>query len=180
VSPVLQVSPTAPLVVSLKHAYDLEAFPVFDFFLDGGVIELSSDGGATWRDITELGVDPGYPAAISADFDNPLAGRAAFSGTSSAFPALRPLVLDFGTQLAGRAVQLRFRIGSDFCCNASGWAIDDIAVSGITNTPFPGFIAEPTVCTLRASAAIDSHVAAVRRAPHTSLDGVPVTLETSP
>ena len=176
VSPVLQASPTAPLVVSVKHAYDLEAFAVFGFFFDGGVIEVSNDGGASWRDVTEVGVNPMYPATISTDFDNPLAGRDAFSGTNPAFPALEPLVLNFGTQFAGQAVQIRFRIGSDFCCTATGWAIDDISVTGVTNTPFPGFVPEPTRCTVGTAAREadeESGVTDVRHMPRASLRSFP-------
>jgi large repetitive protein len=145
-SPILQASATEPLVVSMSHAYNMEAFAP-DFFFDGGVIEISTDGGLTFRDVTEVGANPQYTGMISADFDNPLAGRPAFSGFNAAFPASEVLSLDFGTQFAGQAVQLRFRIGTDFCCNAEGWLIDDIAVTGITNTPFPGVIPEPEVCT---------------------------------
>jgi len=178
VSPVFQASPTAPLVVTLKHAYDLEAQPDFGQFFDGGVVEISNNGGATWRDVTEVGVDPGYPVQINPfDPDNPLVGRLAFGGTSPAFPALQPLVLNFGTQFAGQAVQIRFRLGSDFCCTASGWTLDDIAVTGITNRPFPGLVPEPTKCTAVAAATArepeHSAVLEVRGAPHRSLAGVP-------
>jgi hypothetical protein len=146
VSPVLQVSPTEPLVVTLQHAYDLAATQFAGVFFNGGVIELSSDGGQTWQDVRELGVDPGYPGTISIDFLNPLAGRRVFGGKNPSFPRRDPLRLDFGTRFAGQAVQLRFRIGTDSCCTASGWDLDDIAVTGITNTPFPGFVPEPTTC----------------------------------
>jgi len=174
VSPVLQASPTAPLVVTVDHAFDLEAFAPFGFFFDGGVVEVTNDGGATWRDVTEVGVDPMYPASISTDFDNPLAGRDAFSGTNPAFPSREPLVLNFGTQFAGQAVQIRFRIGTDFCCAAEGWELDDVRVTGITNTPFPGFVPETTRCTTGTVGrdSDDSGVIAVRHAVRTSLAGV--------
>jgi hypothetical protein len=175
VSPVLQVSPTAPLVITMNQAYDMEAFAAFGFFFDGGVLEVSNDGGSSWRDVTEVGVDPGYPAPIDTEFGNPLAGRDAFTGQSPNFPALQPLSLNFGTQFAGQAVQFRFRIGTDVCCTATGWTIDDFAVSGITNKPFPGLIPEPTKCTTGTTGASDDDtvVAAVRTTPHMSLAGVP-------
>ena len=74
-----------------------------------------------------------------------------FGGKNPSFPARDPLSLNFGTQFAGQAIQLRFRIGTTArsCCTTSGWQLDDIAVSGITNTPFPAFVAEPTKCTAR-------------------------------
>jgi hypothetical protein len=66
-------------------------------------------------------------------------------------------------------VQLRFRIGTDFCCNAEGWLIDDIAVTGIDNTPFPGIIPEPDVCTAGGGSLSGSGVAGTKTAPHETL-----------
>jgi len=183
VSPVLQASATQPLVVTLQHAYKLDATQFPGVFFDGGVIELTDDGGATWRDVRELGADPIYPGIISIDFINALAGRKVFGGTSAAYPQRVPLALDFGTQFAGQPVQLRFRLGTDSCCAPSGppapvpsgWQLDDIAITGITNTPFPGFVAEPTKCVAAASGladSADSAVLAVRRMPRRSLAGV--------
>jgi large repetitive protein len=172
VSPVLQASATEPLVVTLQHAYALEAFLVLERFFDGGVIEVSSDGGATWRDVIDVGVDPGYTGPIF-DSANPLSGRHAFSGPSPGFPDRRALTLDFGTRFAGQDVQLRFRIGTDACCTAVGWTLDDITVTGTTNAPFPGIVPEPTRCTVRAAASVAEGVVGVRTMPPASLDGVP-------
>jgi large repetitive protein len=82
-------------------------------------------------------------------------------------------------QLAGRSVQLRLRLASDFCCNATGWIVDDVAVTGITNTPFTSLVPEPTRCTAPSVAAgrgspDDSAVVDVRQMPFNSLAGVPV------
>ena len=65
-------------------------------------------------------------------------------------------------------MQLRFRIATDSFFGLTGWTIDDIAVSGIDNTPFPALVPEPSVCT-PASAALDGPVIAVHTAPATSL-----------
>jgi hypothetical protein len=177
VSPVLQASATDPLVVTLKHAFNLEGIAGLIAF-DGGVIEVSNDGGATWRDVTEVGVDPGYTDALLPDFGNPLGGRDGFSNTSASFPAFESLTLDFGTQFAGQAVQLRFRLGTDICCSAAGvagWQIDDFAVTGITNTPFPGFVPEPNKCVNGTSARTvdETSVTGVHVMPRHSLAGVP-------
>jgi hypothetical protein len=72
-------------------------------------------------------------------------------------------------QLAGQSVQLRFRIATDSFGGLTGWTIDDIAVSGIDNTPFPALVPEPTVCTLRSAEPAGSTVLAVHAAPATSL-----------
>jgi len=170
VSPALAVSPSDSFIVKIDHAFDLESSGGNLF--DGGVIELSSDGGATWRDVSAFGVDPGYTGLIFVGAENPLSGQPAFSGTSPGFPALRTLTLNFGTQLAGRSVMLRFRIGTDEAVAQTGWVIDNIDVSGITNTPFPALVAEPSTCTARKAAPDDrddSAVLATHAAPSTSL-----------
>ena len=56
------------------------------------------------------------------------------------------MTLDFGTQLAGMTFRLRFRIGSDQASGAGGWTIDDLALAGITNTPFPTLVADQGTC----------------------------------
>jgi hypothetical protein len=149
VSPLLQVSATEPLVITLTHAYRFQGFaPPFPLALDGGVIEVSSDG-ASWRDVTELGAAPGYNATVLSNLGNPLDGRMVFTAANPSFPDRDPLRLEFGTRLAGQAVQLRFRIGTNRAAGVGGgWEIDDIAVAGITNTPFPGFVGETTLCRL--------------------------------
>ena len=63
VSPVFSVGPN-PFVVSFKNAFDMESDSFGDFF-DGGVVELSSDGGLTWRDVTMFGANPGYTATLT-------------------------------------------------------------------------------------------------------------------
>ncbi|HET7502610.1 MAG TPA: M36 family metallopeptidase [Kofleriaceae bacterium] len=167
VSPPVQVSPTQPLVVNLVHAYSLEGDPTA--FFDGGVIEISTDGGTSWQDVTAFGVNPGYNATLFVGSGNPIGGRKAFSGVSDGFPALRPLQLDFGTQFAGQTVQLRFRIGTDVTASFAGWIIDDITFHGILNTPFPILVAETATCTARKAPLGDSAVATTQGAPAVSL-----------
>src|SRR5262249_9713655 len=106
VSPDLVVG-TETFVILFRHRYTFESR--LGFF-DGGVIELSSDGGNTWGDIALL-VDPGYTQTLTrptppSGGDNPLAGRRAFAGTLTNFRDVR---IDLGTRLAGQTVKLRFR-----------------------------------------------------------------------
>jgi large repetitive protein len=182
VSPPLQVSTTTPLVVRFLHAFDFETAEDLSQFFDGSVIEVSTDGGMTFRDVRLVGADPEYPVVISPfDPSHPLRNRPGFGGRSEGFPALRPVTLNFGTQFAGQAIRLRFRAATDFCCKATGWLIDDVVVTGITNTPFPGLVPEPSVCTAplpsAREAAVESAVIEVRHARRNSLDSVPVTPE---
>src|SRR6185503_15715689 len=164
VSPALLASPTASFVVKFSHAFSLE--PGFD----GGVIELSTNGGMTWTDAAMLGVTPGYTRTISTVFGNPIGGRMAYSATSPGFPARNLVTLDFGTRFAGQSVLLRFRIATDTSVAGTGWNIDDIEVSGITNTPFPALVPEPSTCTARQASREDSTVMSIQQAPAISLD----------
>jgi hypothetical protein len=178
VSPPFAVGP-GPFTVSFKQAYEMESDAFGDFF-DGGVVELSTDGGLNYQDVTVFGASPGYSATLTLGGGNPLEGRMAYAGRSTGFPARQMVTLNFGTALAGQLVQLRFRAGSDSCCStASGWTIDDITVSGITNTPFPGYVAEPTRCVAPtpAGVAASEGVVAVHAMPRHSLTGVPGATE---
>jgi hypothetical protein len=168
VSPPLLASTTVPLVVTLNHAYALEG--ATGAFFDGGVIEVSINGGVTWQDVTAFGVNPGYPVTLVATGSNPIAGRMAFSGVSAGFPALQPLSLNFGKLFAGLSVQLRFRLGADDNTSFAGWIIDDVAVSGITNTPFPVIVNEPSTCTARRADLGDGTRTVTQSAPSVSLD----------
>jgi hypothetical protein len=66
-------------------------------------------------------------------------------------------------------VQLRFRLATNATVAATGWDIDDIDVSGITNTPFPLLVAEPSTCTAKAAPDGESSMVATFAAPATSL-----------
>jgi hypothetical protein len=164
VTPPLLVSPTDPFVFKFSHAFSLEAG------FDGGVAELSTNGGMTWTDVSMLGVNPGYNRTISTVFGNPIGGRMAYSATSAGFPARNLVTLDFGTRFAGQSVLLRFRLATDTSVPGTGWNIDDIEVSGTTNTPFPDLVPEPSTCTARQAPLKDSALIAIQQAPSTSLD----------
>jgi hypothetical protein len=145
-SPDLLVSDSDKLVVTFDHKFSFEADTKKPTWFDGGVIELTSDGGATWADVATLGVTPGYGGAL--DTGNPLKGRQAFVGTNPSWPMRDTVTLDFGTAYASKTVRLRFRVASDAGTGDYGWEIDNIAVSGITNKPFAGLVDDQGVCSL--------------------------------
>lgn len=91
---------------------------------DGGVVEISADGGDTWEDVgAENFLENGYNLTLE-DSDNPLSGRPAFSDASSDF--IRSLV-DLSAY-AGETVLIRFRLGTDEGGTREGWYIDDITL----------------------------------------------------
>jgi len=142
ISPVLNVG-TAPFSFSFSHRFSFE-FSGSNFF-DGGVMEISTDGGATWTDIGAFAV-PGYNHTIATGGGNPLEGRMAFSGTSTGFPAFSPVNVDLGTTFQNQSVKIRFRIASDDSGSAPGWDIDNFVFVGLTNTPFPSIVADRGIC----------------------------------
>ncbi len=132
VSPAVTVAAAGSLVLSFQHRHDFE----FDgTYWDGGVIEISDDGGDTWRDASELGTVP-YAGVITNESGNALGNRMAFGGQSAGYPAMQPVSIDLGASLAGKTVEVRFRVGTDAAVGAAGWDIDDIELENIEETPF--------------------------------------------
>ena len=153
VSPELKAG-ADPVTVTIMHAFGFEFAPAdgsdpeADF--DGGVIELTTDGGKTWNDISTV-ADPGYNKTMFAGTPgapsvNPLAGRRAFGGLNAQFPNLEPVTLNIGTKLANQTFQLRFRVGSDTNTGSAGWLIDSVAFTGIVGKPFPTLVADKGNC----------------------------------
>lgn len=141
-SPALTAAATGNVTLKFTHSYDFEAG------YDGGVIEYTVDDGATWNDITMLGVTPGYATgAITNCCGSPLVGREVYSDKNPSFPATDDVTLDFGEQLAGQTFKIRFRVGADAATGGDGWLIDNVAFTGIVGTPFPSQVADNTVCT---------------------------------
>jgi large repetitive protein len=148
VSPVLQVG-TAPFTISFEHRFAFEftvsanpATPQGAW--DGGVIEISTDGGATWVDIGA----PLYNGKTTALTNAPIgANRPAFINRSANWPAfVTTPTLNLGTAYANQSVRIRFRIGADDSTGAPGWDIDNIVFSGLVNTPFTSLVGQTTIC----------------------------------
>jgi len=115
------------------HAYTLESSA--GSFWDGGVLEYSTDDGATWFDIlagngngipANAGrfIQNGYVGTISLEEGNPLAGRRAFSGFSDGFLTTEVDLAD----LAGEDGRFRFRLGCDSSFGAAGWWVDNVTI----------------------------------------------------
>jgi immune inhibitor A len=88
---------------------------------DGGLVELSDDGGLTWQIIYP---DAGYTHTIINNPDSPFSvGTPVFSGTVSAWEEQR-----FDLSAFSAVVKIRFRFGSDGFVTDEGWYIDDVTV----------------------------------------------------
>jgi lysyl endopeptidase len=102
---------------------------------DGGVLELSTDGGTTWIDALDGNpgrfVAGGYTNVISSNFQNPLAGRAAWEGNVGNVGNFERSELDLG-DFRNQSLSFRFRFGSDTSVSATGWWLDDVRLSAGT------------------------------------------------
>ncbi len=144
-SPPLVVG-TQPLTISFKHRYDFEADA--NEFYDGAVVEVSTNG-TTWLNIG-VASQPGYTGTISSgqgQSSNPLGGVRGFVGKSANYPTFNTETVDLGTTYANQTIRFRFRIGADDAAAAKGWEIDDIQITGITNSPFAAVTSDPNTCT---------------------------------
>lgn len=97
--------------LTFRHNFNLEADTNPSVGFDGGVLEISTDSGNTFRDVLAAGgsfVTGGYNRTIASDRGSPISGRQAWSGNSQGFITTvvnLPLV-----PIAGR---LRWRMASD-------------------------------------------------------------------
>ena len=139
-SPTLKVG-SGPLTISFSHRFSFESGG-----WDGGVIELSNDGGATWVDFGTGGYNGSTNPLTSAPIG---ANRPAFVNRMAGWPAFSPASINLGTAFAGQDVKIRFRIGADESTGAPGWEITNINVGGLVNTPFTALQPQANVCVAR-------------------------------
>jgi hypothetical protein len=154
---------SASAVLRFRHNYNLE-----DTY-DGGVLEISIGGGG-FQDILTAGgafVSGGYTDTIDGGFQNPLAGRQAWSGNSGAFVTTE---VALPAAANGQNVQLKWRCGVDLSVGAGGWYIDSIQVQqGVACcTPIPeGLEVDPIEPLTEAPS-----VASLTEAPSIAANGV--------
>ncbi len=144
VSPALQVSASESFVLTMQHRHSFEVDDEPTYW-DGGVIEISKNGGQSWEDVLVYD-DPGYGGPLSNLAENPLSDQKAFAASNPSWPETDEVVVDFGGAFAGETVLIRFRIGTDQAAADFGWEIHQLSFAGITNTPFPSIVADATDC----------------------------------
>jgi uncharacterized repeat protein (TIGR01451 family) len=127
----------APLTLQFWHKRGIEENTATSCY-DGGVLEISTNGGATWTQLgaPDLLTDP-YEGPVSTCCTNPLAGQPAWCGTKDWTRSIVDISM-FG----GDTVQFRYRLGTDFSIGVDGWYLDDVKVQscsggGVTHTVTP-------------------------------------------
>jgi hypothetical protein len=146
-SPAFEVA-EGSFTLSWRHRWSFESSEKDMKDFDGGVVEISLDKGKTWEDLSTYGainynvtLDDGPRTTM------PLKGRKAFGGTSTGYPAAWVNTAVTATlKAAAASVKVRFRHAADENSAAVGWEIDDIAVTGLTNTPFWSFVPQRDEC----------------------------------
>ena len=148
VTPPLKVAATGDFTLAWKNGYANFGGSETG---SGVVVEISTDDGAHWADMTTVAgvtITNGYPGNIAdsdplrpANEHNPLAGRPGFTGVSAGLQStgdFDDVTVNFHAALAGKTVLVRFRYGSlfDDFDTLFFYELDDFAVTGITNTPF--------------------------------------------
>ncbi len=130
--------------LTFQHNYNLEASDLDpNLGFDGGVLELSIDGGKTFQDITVWGSfeSGGYNRTIATDRGSPIAGRPAWSGNSGGFVTT---VVDLPREIINAV--LRWRMASDNTGSSEGWRVDTAKIlwCHFSGTPTPTPIPTPT------------------------------------
>lgn len=139
------------LQLTFRHNFNLEASEIDpNVGLDGGVLEISTDGGNTFEDILAVGGSfamGGYNRTVATDRGSPIAGRQAWSGDSQGFITT---VVDLPFNLG--VARLRWRMASDNTGSGEGWRVDTMHVTWCRNVgcpqptprPFPTRRSRPT------------------------------------
>ena len=104
--------------VSFWHKYDTEAT------FDGGVVEISTDGGTNWTDLETKMILGYYNGKIDLTAGTSIQGKKAYTGTVANF-----IKTDINlSAYAGQSTHLRWRFVSDNGTAVTGWYVDDILV----------------------------------------------------
>ena len=119
------ISDLGPAQLLFRNNFNLQ-----DGF-DGGVLEISFDGGLTFNDVLAAGgtfVSGGYNGTISNCCGNPLAGRQPWTGNSTGF-----ITVKVNLPVAVGGYILRWRMGSDSSVSGEGWRIDSVTITEYCN-----------------------------------------------
>jgi len=87
---------------------------------DGGLVEISADGGGTWAQLPTS-------VMLTDPYDGPIYSLSDLEGWCGDPQDWLKSVVDLSS-FAGQTVQLRFRLGSDSSVGREGWYIDDLVV----------------------------------------------------
>jgi hypothetical protein len=116
--------PSTNAQVAFRHNYNTETG------YDGGVLEISQQGGAFTDILAAGGVFSAgeYGGTLDASYGNPVGSRPAWTGSSAGWITTS---VDLPPGAPGRTILLRWRFGSDDGIGGSGWYVDTVAISTV-------------------------------------------------
>ncbi|MFZ3070579.1 MAG: C25 family cysteine peptidase [Anaerolineaceae bacterium] len=129
VSPTFSLpSDELPLSLAFWHRWTFDSPNVCN---DGGVLEISTNGGASWSAVSasKLLTNP-YTGTVKTGVFNPLAGKSAWCGVSDWVWTVVDL-----EDYQGEDVLFRFRLGTGNTGSAEGWYLDDVRVQSCVQDP---------------------------------------------
>lgn len=109
-------------VLRFWHQHDFESSSGQNY--DGGILEISADGGQSWQDLGNQITQNGYNGQLNGQYQQPLGAAQAFVGTINAF---QEVVVDLSS-FNNQTIQFRWRLGADQSVSGGDWQIDDISV----------------------------------------------------
>lgn len=119
VTPAIDLTTATEAQLTFEHHFSLENS------FDGGVIEISTDGGSNYSDLGSSIVLGGYTRTISSGYGSAIAGRNAWTGESVGLWSSVIVNLD---AFVGETVRIRFRLACDESVAGIGWYIDNVNV----------------------------------------------------
>ena len=128
-SPVLSIpGGLTNLTLRFNNAQMFEPGPTPTECWDGGILEVSTNGGGAFTQISNTDmVNDLYDGTLRSTGSNPLGGAEAWCDSEQPYTDARVDI----TALAGQDdVVFRFRVGTDGSVGGEGWDIDDVRVQG--------------------------------------------------
>ncbi len=132
---------------------------------DGGIIEVSTDGGSGWIQIDDVAMpnpDPYYDTVLSDARGNPLGGKRAFCHDRLNWTEVS---VDLSKYDGSSSLKFRFTFGSDMFGGFPGWYIDDVVLSGDVRE---GILVEPDYSTINLAGTTQQFNLTVRNLQSTS------------
>ena len=119
----LNGAPSSFTTLSFWHRFDTE-----DGW-DGGVVEISTDGGNNWSDLGSKIKEFKYNGSLGMGSGNLIGGRQAFTGFINSFTKTSINLSSY----SGQAIKFRFRFSTDdnTAPVGGGWFVDDILLKTI-------------------------------------------------
>jgi len=130
VLPEVTINPYTQL--SIYHRMQAEVSGLYpDSAYDGGIIEISTDGGGSWD---QLIPDNGYNKVFRTFSGGGVPCTHPFEGMTPCYSGdfdWEEITVDMAAW-TGQTIQLRFRFGSDQGGGLEGWYVDDLTLTGLS------------------------------------------------